>query len=221
MIQVVFQNSDFIVCDKPAMVLSVPARDMKDPRPCLGITIQKELHKKIYPVHRLDFEVSGLIMYAFNEKSHRMSQDWFQKKIIHKKYVAKTRTQDFSHWPPNISHPQDKIEATVGQKFVWHSKIVKGKRRSFAAAYGDAAETHAEITGFQDSILNWILEPVTGKSHQLRFELSQRGFPILGDQLYGSKVQYSSEGIALRSVELDFSEISADKRAGLPEHIKI
>ena len=58
-----------------------------------------------------------------------------------------------------------------------------------------------------------------GKAHQLRLELSRHGFPIHGDELYGSKVKWSKPGIALRAVEIDFRHI--EDRLGLPQKIEI
>ena len=98
MISVVFENENFIVCDKPPGVLSVPDRlGAKSERLCLGTEIERQKNIRIFPVHRLDFEVSGLIIYAKNKNAHKMSQEWFLKKQITKKYQALSFTQDFSH----------------------------------------------------------------------------------------------------------------------------
>ena len=61
-----FQNEHFVIMDKPAMVLTVPDRHQSD-RPCLGLELQKELKTQIFPVHRLDYEVSGLVLFALHE----------------------------------------------------------------------------------------------------------------------------------------------------------
>jgi tRNA pseudouridine32 synthase/23S rRNA pseudouridine746 synthase len=177
MIPFVFKNNNFVVCNKQALVLSVRAREKTDLRDCLGLRLEIELNTQIFPVHRLDYEVSGLILYALNSKSHKASQDWFQNKLIRKKYKALTPTQDFSHWPKNIKTDLSPIKSNVD------------------------------------------LFPITGKSHQLRLELSRRGFPIVGDSLYGSKNQHNEKGIALRAVELNLSQIQ--DRMGLPELISL
>ena len=58
---VLFENENFIAVDKKSGVLSVPSRMGKeDPRPVLGLELQETLKKQIFPVHRLDFEVSGM-----------------------------------------------------------------------------------------------------------------------------------------------------------------
>ncbi|MBY0555252.1 RNA pseudouridine synthase [bacterium] len=218
MIHFVFKNNNFVVCNKEALVLSVPAREKSDLRDCLGLRLELELKTQIFPVHRLDYEVSGLIMYALNAKSHKVSQDWFQSKTIRKKYEATTGLQDFSHWPQNVKTDRSLIECHQGAEFNWKTKMLKGKKRSFESENGEWAETHAVIRDVKEDKVCWDLFPVTGKSHQLRLELSRHGFPIVGDELYGSKIKFE-KGIALKAVELDLSQVK--DRFGLPEIISI
>lgn len=219
MFKVVFQNENLIVCDKESQVLSVPAREKSDPRPCLGLQLQKELQTQIFPVHRLDFEVGGLIMYALNSKAHQTAQGWFFKKQIQKNYVAVTSLQDFSHWPQSVKTDRSPVDLSSAKTLTWKTQMQRGKRRSFESPQGEWAETQAQIAKKTDSYLLWDLFPVTGKPHQLRFELSRRGFPIWGDGLYGSKINWKFSGIALKAYRLDLRKIS--DRQGLPEEIQI
>jgi tRNA pseudouridine32 synthase / 23S rRNA pseudouridine746 synthase len=219
MIQIVFQNKNFIVCNKPAEVLSVPAREKNDPRPCLGIALQNEFETQIFPVHRLDFETSGLIMYALNAQSHKISQDWFLKKTIHKHYQAMTCFQNFNHWPANIETDRSVIEANVELTAHWRTQMQRGKRRSFESKHGEWAETEARMIEVRQGHILWQLDPITGKPHQLRFELSRRGFPILGDGLYGSRESFTGPGIALRAVRLNLLDI--ENRLGLPDSFDV
>ena len=222
-IKVVFENENFIVCDKPSEVLSTPDRHSSD-RPCLGLELQKKLNIQIYPVHRLDFEVSGIILYAKNKTAHKTSQDWFLKKFITKKYLALTHTQNFLHWPENVPTVRDQIVTQADQSFFWKTQIQRGKRRSFESTHGEWAETQAQVASAEMDLISWNLFPLTGKPHQLRLELSRRGFPILGDALYGSKVKITPDifqygSIALRAVEIDL--VAINNRMGLPEKIII
>lgn len=221
MIKIIFENENFVVCDKPSQILSTPDRHGSD-RGCLGLELQKKLNVQIYPVHRLDFEVSGVIIYAKNKRAHQVSQVWFMDKTVTKKYRALTNLQNFSHWPENIPTVRNAIQAEAGQLFFWKTQIQRGKRRSFESVHGEWAETKAQIISVDGQIMHWNLFPLTGKPHQLRLELSRRGFPILGDQLYGSKVQLTQDvwrfgTIALRAIEVDFTAVQ--DRLGLPEKI--
>jgi tRNA pseudouridine32 synthase/23S rRNA pseudouridine746 synthase len=68
--------------------------------------------------------------------------------------------------------------------------------------------------------LKWKLEPITGRSHQLRFEMAKHGFPIDGDALYGSKREYPRPGIALRASEIHFNQVPSKELMGLPAFFK-
>lgn len=230
MISIIFENENFIVCDKPAGVLSVPDRMGKESsRDCLGTALEQAKNIQIFPVHRLDFEVSGLIIYAKNAKAHKVAQDWFLNKRLFKKYLGISGPQNFDHtqlWPVKVlaEFKPDILNPNIGQKFVWTSKILRGKKRTFAADYGEWAETHAELWAVKDQFYHWYLTPITGKPHQLRFEMGQKGFPLLGDELYGARENPTMQdwpfgGICLRAIELNLTGLS--ERLGLPEKISL
>ncbi len=227
MIDIVFENSHVVVCDKASGVLSTPSRfEEDDARLCLGTALQEHLKIQIYPVHRLDFEVSGLVMYAKTTEAHRKANAWFEKKQVHKTYRALTTGQDFAHIPANVGNPRAPIELQEGAHFEWKSLLLRGKRRAYEHAQGKPSLTLAtylgEVVREQGRLLQWDLQPVTGRSHQLRFDLSCHGFPIVGDSLYGSKVSWLSENsIALRSYKIDFSEAPGASTLGLPEAIVV
>lgn len=235
-VNIVFKNKDFVICDKPAYALSTPDR-FKTDRPCLGLELQKQLQMQIFPVHRLDFEVSGLIIYAQNAKAHKASQDWFSKKIIRKTYEALTYEQNFDHWPQNVPAARELIHFHPHKDFEWQMKIIRGKRRSFESDHGDWAETIAQMKEMlsvcqnnevKRNLIYWQLQPVTGRAHQLRLELSRHGFPILNDILYGGvsfassglSAEWPHDGIALRSIKIQIESSEAD-RFDLPDVISV
>lgn len=224
MIEIVFENLHFVICDKPSGVLSTPSRfEEDDPRRCLGTALQQQLKIQIYPVHRLDFEVSGLVMYAKNAEAHRKANAWFETKHVQKTYRALTTGQDFSHIPTNVPNEREKIELISGSSFEWKSRILRGKRRAFESPQGKPSLTLAKYLSIDErGYQQWDLHPVTGRSHQLRFDLSRHGFPIVGDKLYGSKSEWINENaIALRSFEIDFSNAPGAAALGLPEKIVV
>lgn len=197
--KIIADNSHFVLVDKPSGMLTVPGRTgAEDPRPCLGWLLQKQLNCQLFPVHRLDFEVSGLVLFAKNAEAHRESNLWFEKRLVHKFYSALS--------------PGFADASTLPQKFEWKSRLLRGKKRAYESPVGKPALTKATLLKSEDSQrLRWRLEPVTGRPHQLRYEMAKHGFAILGDQLYGSQVPYP-EGIALRAVRIEFpSETSATR----------
>jgi len=178
----------------------------RDPRPCLGRHLEREWGVRLFPIHRLDFEVSGLVLYAFDAESHRAANHWFEARWITKVYEAFTETQT-----------EDQLDVTVE----WRSQILRGKRRAYESELGQWAITRARCLGKIDNSawLRWNLEPLTGRPHQLRYELSKQGFPIVGDKLYGAQTDWKHEGIALRAIKLGFGPVK--ERLGLPENLSV
>lgn len=207
---IIFQNKHWLICDKPCGWLSVPSRTgAADPRKVLGLELEKLLGLRIWPVHRLDCEVSGLLLFALNANAHRLANRWFENHDIRKTYEA---------W----SHPVAGVVANMQEE--WRCLLVRGKKRAFEADYGKEAITLAQATGRiiynEHDCQRWELMPLTGRSHQLRYELAKHASPIIGDQLYGSKCAFIADGIALRAIRLDFRSCSEADALGLPPIIE-
>ncbi|MCX7979056.1 MAG: RNA pseudouridine synthase [Bdellovibrionaceae bacterium] len=219
MIPRVFENENYLVMDKPALTLAVPPR-FADGRKVLGLLLQAELKRQIFPVHRLDWGVSGLIIYALNSEAHRRANGWFARGLIVKKYHAKTERHRIDHLPMEMQ--KFALEYSwSGQEELWVSRILRGKKRSYLHPQGDLAKTRAVLLRCEEGNCFWSLWPLTGRPHQLRLELSRRGYPILGDVLYGSSVPLSGGEIALRCCELDLQNVPPHERGGLPEKISL
>ena len=114
MIKVIFENNFGVVVLKPSGYLSVPSRlGAHEKRPILGLELRDQLKTEIFPVHRLDFEVSGVMLFAKDKEFHREANTWFEKALVHKTYRAITETLSTA----------EKIEA---QKEVrWESFLVR------------------------------------------------------------------------------------------------
>ena len=236
---VLFENSDFIVVDKASGVLSVPSRvGEKETRPVLGKILEAALKIKIFPVHRLDAEVSGILLYAKNAQAHREANQVFENHWVQKTYEALSiAAGDFQKAAANLANstPAGKFSSSDGQfpeigaTVEWRSKLLRGKKRAYESSGGKDSLTRAKIKAKLEwrghLALLWELEPVTGRSHQLRFEMARHKVPICGDTLYGSTISIlknradhmssgretsdsdvlESGGIALRAVKIDFT----------------
>ncbi len=212
MIKIVFENEKFSIVDKPGGTLSVPSQwGKEDPRPVLSYLLQEQLNLRLWPVHRLDFEVSGLVIFAKDENSHRMANQWFEAREIHKVYEA---------WgvgdPPSLKS---------GEATEWNSMLHRGKKRSFDSPHGKLAVTRAywlkTLPATHIPLQQWALDPLTGRPHQLRVELAKHQNPILGDKLYGCSVEFLNEVIALRAIRLDFKNCAGATKAGLPQELEL
>ena len=209
-LSILFESESFVAIDKPAGVLSIPARSPDDPRICIGKVLQEQKGKKIFPVHRLDFEVSGVLLFALTPAAHRVANKWFENHEVKKTYEAWTEVDEGGR------------QKIYESRTLWESLLVRGKKRAFEADYGKLSKTLAQWTGDTlwngEPALTWEIQPLTGRSHQLRYELTKHGFPILGDELYGAKIPYMADAIALRAVAIQFPA-NATSNFGLPNEL--
>jgi tRNA pseudouridine32 synthase/23S rRNA pseudouridine746 synthase len=196
MLEIVFQNQHFCVVDKPAGALSVPSRTgAADPRAVVGRDLETQLSRQIWPCHRLDEDVSGLLLFALTAPAHKAANNWFEKHEVIKTYAA---LAPLAGTLPPMNEAQD-----------WRCRLMRGKKRAYEAAFGKDARTKAwrvaNSSYHGTSVALWHLQPLTGRSHQLRYEMARHGWPIIGDKLYGSEQSFHEPGIALRATSLDFN----------------
>jgi tRNA pseudouridine32 synthase/23S rRNA pseudouridine746 synthase len=206
---IIFQNEHFVACYKEPLCLTTPSRfSSDDQRPVLGRILEEVTSKRIWPVHRLDFEVSGLVLFATSEEAHRAANLAFEHRLVKKNYRALSSKC--------LSEELFELE----RSYLWESVIAKGKKRAYEATFGKPSQTRAVLLASGQKHMLWSLSPLTGRSHQLRFELSKRKMPIVGDKLYGS-IESFEKGIALQSVSLEFGTKELFERFGLPFEIVV
>jgi tRNA pseudouridine32 synthase/23S rRNA pseudouridine746 synthase len=201
----VWQSAHVVATDKPSGMLTIPGRrGASDPRPCLVRAVAARFPGQIWIVHRLDFEASGLVLFARSAEAHRVLCRAFEARAVRKVYEAWTEGQ-----PPE---PGD-------EPLVWESRLLRGRHRVHEAPAGKPSRTLARCLGpvrfGDDTLLRWELRPETGRPHQIRCQAAARGWPVAGDTLYGSEIDFGPERIALRAVALDLSAIPASDRARL------
>jgi tRNA pseudouridine32 synthase/23S rRNA pseudouridine746 synthase len=220
-----FENAHFVVVDKPPGWLSVPSRrGREDARPCAGVALEVETGARIWPVHRLDVEASGLLLFAKHGEAHAAANGWFARREVEKTYEAWTEHRPDAPLRLGAARVGDVLrpnELVPGERFAWECRIKRGKRRSFVDPDGKPALTAAAWLGPRPgdgAVFAWSLHPSTGRPHQLRLELFRHGFPILGDALYGAEAAFAPGAIALRATRLRFPPAAAE--LGLPAAIE-
>jgi|AutmiccommuBRH23_1029490.scaffolds.fasta_scaffold00925_12 tRNA pseudouridine32 synthase/23S rRNA pseudouridine746 synthase len=170
---IVFIDSWVILINKPSGLRTIPDgydREKENLQSLLKIEFPE-----VMTVHRLDKDTSGLIIFARDKDVHKMLNLQFEKRLINKKYFA------LVHNIPAWNH----VETTL-------PLIIDGdrKHRTIFQQLGKLATTHfskieVDITK-NISLIEAI--PKTGYTHQIRFQLSHIGFPILGDVLYAKNL---------------------------------
>jgi 23S rRNA pseudouridine1911/1915/1917 synthase len=179
-LDIIFENDDLIVVNKPAGMVVHPAAGHDSGtlvHAVLGYDPDLEgIGGEERPglVHRLDKETSGLIVLAKNERAHRWLQDQFRLRKVEKTYLALVDGK-----PPT---PSGRVEAPIGRDTSHRKKMAvvsPGKGREAVSEY-KTLETFKNHTLLE-------FHPQTGRTHQIRLHCSFLGCPIVGDSVYGKR----------------------------------
>ncbi len=179
-LDVIFENEDVLVVNKPAGMVVHPAAGHAS-----GTLVHAALahapemegvggEKRPGLVHRLDKNTSGLIILAKNDRAHRMLQEQFRLRKAHKIYLALTDGH-----PPT---PQGRIEAPIGRD------PAHRKRMAVVPAH-KGRPALSEYRTLQRFDHHSLLEVriLTGRTHQIRVHLAFLGCPVVGDTVYGRR----------------------------------
>jgi len=176
---VVYVDDTLLVVDKPSGLLAVPGRGA-DKQDCLSARVQA-----FYPdaliVHRLDMATSGLMVMARGPAAQRALSMAFAARAVTKRYVAMVAGR-LAAPAQDRGMPDDWGSIDLPLIVDWPNR----PRRIVDHLSGKPSLTRWRVLGYDASGLNTRveLEPVTGRSHQLRVHLRELGHPILGDALY-------------------------------------
>jgi tRNA pseudouridine32 synthase/23S rRNA pseudouridine746 synthase len=134
------------------------------------------------PVHRLDRETAGLVLFTIREELRDTYHRLFSERLIEREYHAIATLR--SSTEPKQWRPETRMEA--GEPW-YRRRIVEGSQSEANAI------THIECVEAQKKVGFFRLRPETGKKHQLRVHMATLGFPIVGDLLY-PEVRERQEG---------------------------
>jgi len=176
-VAILYVDDDLLVLDKPAGLLSVPGRG-EDKQDCLSARVQR-CYPQAGVVHRLDMATSGLMLMARGPLALRQLNQAFAKRMVQKHYEA---VVDGVLTTPNPAPVGDWAVINLPIWLDWPNR----PRRVIDFDTGKPSQTcWRVISNDQTSATTrLLLQPVTGRSHQLRVHLNAIGHPILGDALY-------------------------------------
>lgn len=168
-IEVLHADDAMIVVAKPAGLLAVPGRG-PDKQDCAAARVQQRW-PDARVVHRLDMATSGLLVFARGDDAQRRLSAAFAERAVSKRYVARVHGE--------VAAAQGEIALPLAAD--WPNR----PRQKVDLVHGKPSLTHWRVLAREPSFTRLALEPVTGRSHQLRVHCLAAGHPIVGDSLYG------------------------------------
>jgi tRNA pseudouridine32 synthase / 23S rRNA pseudouridine746 synthase len=205
-LSLLYLSEQLIVVDKPSGLLSVPGHDAGK-EDCLSRRVQSEFPDAMI-VHRLDMGTSGIVVMGRGARAQRELSILFQERRVKKRYQAMVdgrwtaATAGEIDLPINVdvpNRPKQKVDHATGRPSLTRYRVLDI----------DTARAVSRIE----------LDPVTGRSHQLRVHMEAMGHPILGDDFYGTPASFAkAERLMLHAcrIELDHPETGAPLRVDCP-----
>jgi RluA family pseudouridine synthase len=186
-IEILYEDENLIAVNKPEGIAAIPENDKTVA--CLYNLLSEKYSKKIYIVHRLDKEVSGVMLFAFNGETHRELSLLFESRNVRKTYKALV-----------IGKPE------------YEEGIINYPLRQFGSGRmgvdekkGKPSETYYEVLNYYDVHTLVKLNPLTGRRHQLRVHMYSIGCPIAGDLKYGNReIQKKYPRLMLHAESISF-----------------
>ena len=165
-----FEDQALIAFDKPAGLLAVPGRG-PDKQDCLWHRVRQRWAEALV-VHRLDMATSGLMLFARSTEVQRRLSEAFAARRVAKRYVAIVDGR--------MPVPSGRIKLALAAD--WPRRPLQ----KVDTQHGKASITDWQLLGFDelDHSSRLTLQPLTGRTHQLRVHLAAIGHPIRGDALY-------------------------------------
>lgn len=168
-IEILYQDDDMVIVNKPAGVLVIPDRFNSD-IPSLNRMLENKLEQKIWVVHRLDRDTSGVICFAKNEEAHRYLSKLFEEHNVGKFYAGLVQGR--------VIPEEGRIEAPIAEHPHTKGKMVVARK-------GKASVTDYKVVE-QWGLYSLVQFQIhTGRTHQIRVHMQSIGHPIVCDELYG------------------------------------
>jgi RluA family pseudouridine synthase len=168
-IPILYEDADIVAVDKPEGLAAIPER--RPHSPSLLEILQAQRRERLYIVHRLDKETSGVIVFARNAQAHRWLNEQFETRAVEKTYVALVHGV--------IAGDEGVIEAPLRQ--FGSGRVAVDPQRGKPSITEYCVQERFKSSTLAEAY------PRTGRRHQIRVHLYHLGHPIIGDPLYGDK----------------------------------
>ena len=194
---VVHRDDDLLVLNKPSGLLSVPGR-RPEHHDCLENRAKAAFPQALL-THRLDCDTSGLMLMAMNKRAQSLIGKHFERRLIHKTYIARVAG----------SPKEDEGFIDLPLRCDWPNRPLQ----MVCYEHGKPSQTAWKVLerGGDSTLVQ--LNPITGRSHQLRVHMLALGHPILGECFYApEEVFRASPRLLLHAHSLEIHHPEGGKR---------
>ncbi|HYV20944.1 MAG TPA: RluA family pseudouridine synthase [Verrucomicrobiae bacterium] len=198
---VLYEDDDLYAVDKPEGLPVIPERIARGP--CALEVATAQAGTRLYVVHRLDRDTSGVLLFAKNAAAHRHLNGEFEHRRARKTYAAVAEGR--------MAATDGKITAAI--RPFGSGRMGVDRRR------GKPCLTHYRVTGFAGGCTELLAHPVTGRRHQIRVHLYSLGHPVAGDRRYGEPPGEGSTRVDAERLMLHARSLAVRTPAGKPVHI--
>ena len=165
---IVFQDAHLVVADKPHFLPVTPSGHYL--QETLLVRLKKRLGiDTLIPIHRIDRETAGLVLFSVNPNERNAYQALFRNHAVTKHYEA------IAPWRSDLQLPVTRKSRIVEDEPFFRQREIEGTPNS---------QTHVDVIETYTEMAKYALSPVTGKKHQLRVHMHALGVPILNDRMY-------------------------------------
>ncbi len=192
-LQIVYEDGEVLALDKPPFLLVHPTSPEQDRTLAHGVAhhlAQQGAHARVHPVHRIDRDTSGLVLFAKTAHAHHRLDLQLRAGELKREYLALVDGV--------MQEDRGVIDAPIGRDP--RNPVLRVVRKD-----GDAAVTRWEVAERYPAATLVRLELETGRTHQIRVHLLHVGHPVLGDRQYGRKGVHVIKRQALHAAHLAFA----------------
>jgi 23S rRNA pseudouridine955/2504/2580 synthase/23S rRNA pseudouridine1911/1915/1917 synthase len=196
-IEIIYQDDNIIVVNKPFAMIVIPDRHTYENKTLVGI-LKKQLKQKIWVVHRIDRDTTGVLVFAKTAEAHRYLSMQFEHSQVRKKYLAL------------LSGVLEEDEGTINKP------ILIDDRNVSISETGKESVTDFKVLERFKSYTFVEASPKTGRRHQIRIHFWSLGHPLAIDSEYGS-----GDPLLLSSVKRNYKAKNNEKEKPLIDRLTL